>query len=95
MNGIAKGYIVGRAVAAALFDKEVNGVLLNVGGDMRVAGDFTATIGVAAPWADSESSDPLVFIQVKDRSIATSGNSQRGLSDRRQMVLARLRSSNR
>ena len=45
---------------------------------MRVCGDFTGTIGVAAPWADSESSDPLVFIEVKDRSVATSGSSQRG-----------------
>ncbi len=78
LNGIAKGYIVGRAVEAALIDKEIRGVLLNVGGDMRVAGDFTATIGVAAPWADSESSDPLVFIKVNDRSIATSGSAQRG-----------------
>ena len=35
-------------------------------------------IGIAAPWADSESSEPLAFIAVKDRSVATSGNSQRG-----------------
>jgi FAD:protein FMN transferase len=78
LNGIAKGYIVGRACEAALSSKDVHGVLLNVGGDMRVCGDFTGTIGVAAPWADSESSDPLVFIKVKDRSVATSGSSQRG-----------------
>jgi FAD:protein FMN transferase len=78
LNGIAKGYIVGRATLAALDSKEIGGVLLNVGGDMRVAGDFTATVGVAAPWADSESSDPLMFIAVRDRSVSTSGSSQRG-----------------
>jgi FAD:protein FMN transferase len=78
LNGIAKGYIVGRACEAALGKKEVHAVLLNVGGDMRVCGDVSGTIGVAAPWADSESSDPLVFIEVKDRSVATSGSSQRG-----------------
>ncbi len=78
LNGIAKGFIVGRACEAALDAKEVRGVLLNVGGDLRVRGDFTGTIGVAAPWADSESSDPLLFIEVKDRSVATSGSSQRG-----------------
>jgi FAD:protein FMN transferase len=78
LNGIAKGYIVGRACEAALASQDVRGVLLNVGGDMRVCGDFIGTIGVAAPWADSESSDPLVFIEVKDRSVATSGSSQRG-----------------
>ncbi len=78
LNGIAKGYIVGRACEAAQRSKEVHGILLNVGGDMRVCGDFTGTIGVASPWGDSESSDPLVFIKVKDRSVATSGSSQRG-----------------
>ena len=80
LNGIAKGYIVGRACDAALRDNnEIKGVLLNVGGDLRVAGEFSQTIGIAAPWADSESSDPLAFIEVKDRSVATSGRSQRGL----------------
>jgi FAD:protein FMN transferase len=78
LNGIAKGYIVGRACEAAMDSQEVRGVLLNVGGDLRVCGDFVGNIGVAAPWADSESSDPLVFIAVKDRSVATSGSSQRG-----------------
>ena len=36
------------------------------------------TIGIASPWADSESTEPLAYIEVKDRSVATSGNSQRG-----------------
>ncbi len=78
LNGIAKGFIVGRACEAALASKEVRGVLLNVGGDLRVCGDFTGAVGVVAPWADSESSDPLVWIEVRDRSVATSGSSQRG-----------------
>ena len=81
LNGIAKGYIVGRACDAALIGGNgIKGVLLNVGGDMRVAGEFGQTIGIAAPWADSESSDPLAFIEVRNRSVATSGHSQRGLN---------------
>jgi FAD:protein FMN transferase len=80
LNGIAKGYIVGRACDRALGDgNEIKGVLLNVGGDLRVAGEFSQTIGIAAPWADSESSDPLAFVEVRDRAVATSGRSQRGL----------------
>ena len=80
LNGIAKGYIVGRACDAALGDSnEIKGVLLNVGGDLRVAGEFSQIVGIAAPWADSESSDPLAFIEIRDRSVATSGRSQRGL----------------
>ncbi len=79
LNGIAKGFIVERACEVALDSGlGVTGVMLNVGGDLRVRGEIEGTIGIAAPWADSESSEPLAFIAVKDRSVATSGNSQRG-----------------
>jgi thiamine biosynthesis lipoprotein ApbE len=79
LNGIAKGFIVERACDAAMAEVPgVAGVMLNVGGDLRVRGAIEGTIGVAAPWADSESSEPLCYIEVKDRSVATSGNSQRG-----------------
>ncbi|MFI5455735.1 MAG: DUF2271 domain-containing protein [Isosphaerales bacterium] len=80
LNGIAKGYIVGRACEAA-FEKSrgVRGVLLNVGGDLRVRGEIASTIGIASPWADSESSEPFAYVEVKNRSVATSGGSQRGL----------------
>ena len=79
LNGIAKGFIVERACDLAL-DRErgVHGVMLNVGGDLRVRGDLDGLIGIAAPWSDSESSEPMAIIAVKDRSVATSGNSQRG-----------------
>jgi thiamine biosynthesis lipoprotein ApbE len=77
LNGIAKGYIVGRACELA-FSGNVEGVLLNVGGDLRLCGEFTRTVGIVAPWADSESSEPLAWIEVKNRSVATSGSSQRG-----------------
>jgi FAD:protein FMN transferase len=79
LNGIAKGYIVERACDAALDQSAgVSGLLLNVGGDLRVRGEVARTIGMAAPWADSDSSEPFLHIEVKDRSIATSGKSRRG-----------------
>jgi thiamine biosynthesis lipoprotein len=79
LNGIAKGFIVEKACDFALATSAgVSGMLLNVGGDLRVVGETPRTIGIAAPWADSESSEPLTFIEVKDRSVATSGKSQRG-----------------
>ena len=79
LNGIAKGYIVERACDAAMAEVPgVAGVMLNVGGDLRTRGAIDGTIGVAAPWADSESSEPLCTIAIRDRSVATSGSSQRG-----------------
>ncbi len=81
LNAIAKGYIVGRACDAAMTSGEgpgIRGVLLNVGGDMRVCGETVATIGIANPAADSETSEPLTHIEVRDQAVATSGRSQRG-----------------
>jgi thiamine biosynthesis lipoprotein len=79
LNAIAKGYIVGRASDAAMNPSEgVRGLLLNVGGDLRVQGEAPRMLGIAAPREDSESTEPIARIAVKDRSVATSGNSQRG-----------------
>ncbi len=81
LDAVAKGYIVERAGAAALGDgREVRGVVLNIGGDLKAAGRTEGLIGVANPLADSESSPPLTFIEVRDRAVATSGWSQRGFS---------------
>jgi len=79
LDAIAKGYIVGRACAAAFRPGDgIGGLLLNVGGDLRVCGGMTRTIGVSDPRRDSESSEPLTTIRVRDRSVSTSGRSQRG-----------------
>ena len=79
LNAIAKGFIVGKAADAALDrDRGVLGLLLNVGGDLRVVGESSRMIGIASPRGDSETTAPLARIAVKDRSVATSGNSQRG-----------------
>ena len=56
----------------------MHGLLLNVGGDLRVCGELPRTLGIASPRADSESSPPIAVIAVKDRAVATSGSSQRG-----------------
>ena len=79
LNSIAKGYIIGRACDVALNrEPGVRGVLLNIGGDVRVVGDVARTVGVAPPVGDSETAEPIARVEVRDRSVATSGNSQRG-----------------
>jgi FAD:protein FMN transferase len=79
LNSIAKGFIIGRACAVALDQKRgARGVLLNIGGDIRVVGDLSRTVGVAPPVGDSETAEPIARVEVRDRSVATSGNSQRG-----------------
>lgn len=79
LNSIAKGFILGRAAEAALDrGRGVRGVLLNIGGDVRVVGDVTRTVGIAPPVGDSETAGPIARVAVRDCSVATSGNSQRG-----------------
>ena len=80
LDAIVKGFIVEKACNAALDPAHgVRGLLLNVGGDLRVCGEVPRTIGLAPAQGDSESAGPVAFILVKDRAVATSGSSQRGL----------------
>jgi thiamine biosynthesis lipoprotein ApbE len=79
LNAIAKGYIVGKACDVGLDTAGgIRGVLLNVGGDMCVRGKPARVVGIASPFVDSESSEPIEQICVRDRAVATSGSSQRG-----------------
>ena len=78
-NSIGKGYIIGKATAAAFDPNQgVRGVLLNIGGDLRLAGTMSKRIGIANPFGDSETTEPVTRIEVKEKSVATSGNYQRG-----------------
>jgi thiamine biosynthesis lipoprotein ApbE len=80
LNAIAKGFIIERACEAALAEgRKVRGLLLNVGGDLRVCGDIDQTIGIASPTADSETTEPFTHFEVRDRAVATSGNYHRGV----------------
>jgi thiamine biosynthesis lipoprotein ApbE len=80
LNAIAKGDIVERACTVALDPgRGVRGLLLNVGGDLRVCGDIAGTIGIASPTADSETTEPIATFEVRDRAVATSGNYHRGI----------------
>ncbi len=79
LNSIAKGFIIGRASDVAL-DRErgVLGVLLNIGGDVRVVGDAARSVGIAPAVSDSETAEPISRVEVRNRSVATSGSAQRG-----------------
>ncbi len=81
LNSIAKGDILGRAAEAArASDPAILGVLLNIGGDIRVIGEVERTVGITPPIGDSETAGPIAVVTVKNRSVATSGNYQRGFS---------------
>ena len=79
LNAIAKGYIVDLACDAALDpDHGVSGLLVAIGGDMRAVGDLARKVGSADPRRDSETTEPLAYVDLRGRALATSGGYQRG-----------------
>lgn len=78
LDGIAKGFITERALAAAMEAPEIQGALLNLGGDMRVAGDIEETIRIADPRQHAVNAPPIAVIRVANRAVATSGGYRRG-----------------
>lgn len=78
-NSIAKGHIVDRASEAALkASAGVSGVMLSIGGDLRVRGDMAREVGVANPLHDSETTAPLAGVRLREKALGSSGNYQRG-----------------
>lgn len=76
LNAIAKGYIVDRAVAAAVRLPGVVDVLVNAGGDLRHEGDRGLRVGVENP-ADRGGS-PASVVELASGALATSGSVHRG-----------------
>ncbi len=77
LNAIAKGTIVDAAGDVALRESGVQGVLVNIGGDLRVWGSCVRQVAIANPHRDAENASPDVSIVVRQRAVATSGNYRR------------------
>ena len=79
LNALAKGYILDQATRVALAGTPgVRGLLLDIGGDIRVSGEAAETIGIADPWSPYDNAEPLCSVRLQNGAIATSGNYERG-----------------
>lgn len=78
LNSFAKSYIIRHAAMAALANPDVHGIVVNIGGDLVVAGDVHETVDISDPRADAENDAPMGVLTVHDRAVATSGNYRRG-----------------
>ena len=77
-----KSYIIDRAVAVALGIRGVNGVVLNVGGDIVARGAVTEPVAIADPKDDAENAEPMSEIALRNKAVATSGDYRRGVDIR-------------
>lgn len=70
---------MGHAADAALAAPGVTAVVLNIGGDLVIRGARTEPVNLADPVNDSENTDPIAHLLIRDRAVATSGNYRRGV----------------
>jgi thiamine biosynthesis lipoprotein ApbE len=79
LNSFAKSYIAGHAADRALAVPGVSSVVVNIGGDLVVRGPRPEIVDIADPRCDAENCTPLGAVEIRGRSIATSGNYRRGV----------------
>jgi FAD:protein FMN transferase len=73
-DAIGKGYIIDHVTEVAMNLHGVSGVVINIGGDLRVAGAISQRIAVSSPTDESKS---IAVIDLGEKAIATSGGYQR------------------
>jgi FAD:protein FMN transferase len=85
VDSLGKGYIIGKAVAAATSQApSTGGIFLNIGGDILAWGtqgpDTPWKAGVANPLQSADNAPPLTELNLGNHAISTSGSYQRGFT---------------
>jgi thiamine biosynthesis lipoprotein len=78
LNAIAKGFIVDRACEAAANVPGIQGVLLNLGGDIRHVGPAPLSVAIADPASGAENAPAAAVVKLQGGALATSGGYRRG-----------------
>ena len=78
LHSFTKSYVMEKAATEAMKEEGVAGVVVNIGGDFVVKGDWTEKIGVSNPRNSRENAEVLAYLQVKNKAVATSGDYRRG-----------------
>jgi thiamine biosynthesis lipoprotein len=83
LDSLGKGYIIGKAAAAAsAAAPAVAGLLLNIGGDIFASGQTGPSsswrVGVASPKDSADNAVPLTHVMLSGRAISTSAAYERG-----------------
>ena len=80
LNSFVKSYIIEKVAKKVMGIDGIDGALVNIGGDILVAGNHSEKITISNPKADAENDLPISSLQISDRAVATSGNYRRGFS---------------
>jgi len=74
LHSLAKSFVMDQAAEKGMLEPGVSGMVLNIGGDMVVKGDWTEKVAIANPRNASENAEALQIIQINNKAIATSGD---------------------
>jgi FAD:protein FMN transferase len=77
LNSFAKSYIIKHAADAAMASGNVRAIVVNIGGDLVIAGDLKETVQISDPKADAENDPPMDQLELANQAVATSGNYRR------------------
>jgi FAD:protein FMN transferase len=79
-NALAKGWIVDRACLLATQLEGVQEVLVNIGGDLRHAGQAGSVqrVAIANPFSSIDNAASLCEVRIQNGAVAGSGHSRRG-----------------
>jgi thiamine biosynthesis lipoprotein ApbE len=78
LHSLAKSFVMDQAAEKGMLEPGVSGMVLNIGGDMVVKGDWTEKVAIANPRNASENAEALQIVQINNKAIATSGDYRRG-----------------
>ena len=80
LNSFVNIYIAGRAAETAISASGAQALVVNIGGDLVVRGDWSEPVDVSDPRsADARSGVPIARLVLRDRAVATSGDYRRGV----------------
>lgn len=79
LNALAKGYVLDCVCQRVLDEcKQVSGCMVNIGGDVKIAGKLECTAGITDPQDPSENAKPIAKVVLRaGQGLATSGNYRR------------------
>ena len=79
LHTFAKSFIMDQASEMAIQEAGVEGLVINIGGDLMVKGNYTEKIALTDPRNSSENAEPIAIVALNNKAVATSGNYRRGV----------------
>ncbi|HLO79484.1 MAG TPA: DUF2271 domain-containing protein [Chitinophagaceae bacterium] len=80
LNSFVKSYIINKVAEKIMHIDGITAAVVNIGGDIVIAGDHQEIVRVIDPLANGENDMPLSTLSLRGKAIATSGNYRRGFS---------------